>query len=265
MTEPPNERVPFPLLAEHRLEEPGQQVAALTAAVEARDTFIRVTGHELRNSLTPILGQIDLMLSQVKAGRLTPEQVAQRLERIQHAARRYMRRAGVLLDVVRINTGRLRMAPEPYDLVGLLREVAGEFEEPARRTDVTITLNVPDSLQVTWDRPAVEQIVDNLLANALRHGGRTPVEVSASVEGEHVCIRIRDHGPGIIAGDRDRVFGAFERTLGAGERRSGFGVGLWLVRQLSEAMGGTVEIGDAPGGGALFTITLPLHARGAYP
>jgi len=248
-----------------QVEEFQLRIAELTAAVEARDTFIAVAAHELRNPMTPIIGQIELLLLDVRAGRCLPDQVEFKLGRLQRVMRRYMKRAGMLLDVSRITSGKLQLELEPCDLATVLHDVAGEFTEEARRADVSVTVAVPERLPGTWDLLAVEQIVDNLLSNALKHGARTPVELSAKVQGEQVRIQVRDGGPGISPSDRERVFGRFEQAVGQGRRRGGFGVGLWVVRQLAEAMGGMVAIEDAPGGGALFTVTLPQHARGAPP
>jgi len=242
-----------------------RQVAELVAAVEARDTFIAVAAHELRNPMQPIIGQIELLLNGIRAGRCPPDQVELRLKRVQHAMHHYMKRAGVLLDVSRITSGKLQLELETMDIIALLHDVAADTADAARRAGSPITVTGPATLPVTWDRLAIEQIVDNLASNAIKYGGSTPIELSAEVRGEEVHVQVRDHGGGIPAADRARVFERFERAVGPGERRSGFGVGLWLVRQLAEAMGGRVAVGDAPGGGALFTVTLPQHAKQAFP
>jgi len=257
---------PDPVVEEDaNVETLRRRIAELTEAVAARDTFIAVAAHELRNPMTPIIGHIDLLLSKVRAGRCPSGQVEQQLERIQHTVSRYMKRTSILLDVSRIASGHLRLEAESFDLIILLREVAGEFADAARRVGVAITVAAPDSLPGTWDRLAIEQIVDNLISNALKYGGRTPIELSADVGGGLVRVQVRDHGSGIPPAERARVFGRFERAVGQGERRSGFGVGLWLIRQLAEAMGGTISLDDAPGGGALFTVTLPQRMGEARP
>lgn len=235
------------------------RLAELAEAVSARDTFIAIAAHELRNPMTPILGQVELLLSGVTSGKYAPAQVQQRLELIQQSVRRYMKRAAVLLDVSRITTGKFRLELAACDLAAVLKEVTSEFAAAARYSGVVMQVTVPDSLPGTWDRLALEQIFDNLVSNAIKYGGRTPVEVSAEADGAQVRIRIRDHGKGIPADARRRVFERFERAVDQNEHRSGFGVGLWVVGQIVESMDGTIEIGDAPGGGALFSVTLPLH------
>ena len=109
-----------------------QRNAELTAAVAARDTFIAVAAHELRNPMTPMIGQIDLLLRGLRAGRYTPEQIEQRLERVQLMMNQYLERAATLLDVSRITTGKLTLAPAPFDLSDLVRETVQTFAAAAR-------------------------------------------------------------------------------------------------------------------------------------
>jgi two-component system OmpR family sensor kinase len=244
------------------MENLRRQLAEMAVAVAARDTFISVAAHELRNPLTPLVGHVDLLLASLRAGRCSMEQVEHRMERIQYTLRRYMKRVSILLDVSRMTTEKLCLNPEPCDLAALMREVTDEFAEAANRVGVTITVTAPESLPGTWDPLSLEQIIDNLLSNALKYGGRTTVELSATVHGEQVRLQVRDHGQGIAADARARVFERFERVIGQREPASGFGIGLWVVAQHVEAMQGRITIDDSPGGGALFTVTLPLHVQG---
>jgi two-component system OmpR family sensor kinase len=239
------------------------RLAEMAAAVKARDTFLAVAAHELRNPITPLVGQVDLLLAAVKSRKYSIEQLEYRLERIQHTLARYLRRASVLLDVSRMTTDKLRLCPEPCDLSTLLRDLGDEFAEIARRTGTTITLAVPERLPGTWDPLAIEQIIDNLISNALKYGGQTPVELSAELQGGEVRIQVRDYGPGIAHDDRARVFERFERAIRQGEQQGGFGIGLWVVAQHVKAMAGSIMIDDPPGGGARFTVTLPIHTKGS--
>lgn len=239
------------------LEELQQRNAELTAAVAARDTFIAVAAHELRNPMTPMIGQIELLLRGLRSGRYTHEQIEQRLERIRAVMNQYLKRAATLLDVSRITTGKLMLAPSPFDLSDLVRETVETFAAAARHAGAQLDIHVPASLLGTWDRLAMEQIIDNLVSNAIKYAAHRPVVVCAEDRGDNVCIRVRDHGPGIPVDARSRIFGRFERAVGPNELRSGFGVGLWVVAQLVDAMGGTIRVDDAQGGGSVFTVALP--------
>src|SRR4051794_7505840 len=247
------------------LEELQQRNAELAAAVAARDSFIAVAAHELRNPMTPMMGQIDLLLRGLRTGRYTPEQIEQRLERVRLVMNHYLKRAEILLDVSRITTGKLILAPSPFDLCDLVRETVETFAAAARHAGAQIDIDAPASLLGIWDRLAMEQIIDNLISNAIKYGAHRPVVICAEDHGDNVCIRVRDHGPGIPVDARSRIFGRFERAVGPDERRSGFGVGLWVVGQLVNAMGGTIRVDNAQGGGSVFTVNLPRHVEVIRP
>jgi two-component system OmpR family sensor kinase len=233
------------------------RIEHLSECVEARNTFIAVAAHELRNPMMPILGQIDLLLAATRSGQCTFDVVNEKLVRLQKTVQQYVKRATVLLDVSRLNSGRFLLEPIPCDLASLLRQIAADFGAAAQHSGVTLNVAAPECLRGRWDRLAVEQVIDNLLSNAIKYGGRSPVDLTLSVRGRDVLIQIRDHGRGIPPEHRARVFQRFERAVGHNEHRSGFGVGLWVVGQLVEAMGGAITIDDAPGGGALFIVKLP--------
>jgi two-component system OmpR family sensor kinase len=236
-----------------------ERIAELSEAVEARDTFIAVAAHELRNPMMPIIGQIELLSCGVRAGKYSLDNVQERLGKLQRTVTQYMKRAVVLLDVSRLNSGRFRLDRSRCDLAALLREIAEQFGAAAHHSGVSLAVTAPASLPGWWDRLAVEQVIDNLISNAIKYGGRTPVELTLSADAQSVILEIRDHGSGIAPEHRARVFERFERAVGYSEYRSGFGVGLWVVGQLVGAMSGTVTIEDAPGGGALFIVRLPVH------
>jgi two-component system OmpR family sensor kinase len=240
-----------------------QRIAQLTEAVEARDTFIAVAAHELRNPMMPIIGQIELLLSAIKAGQCSLELVDERLGKIQRSVQQYMKRAVVLLDISRLNSGRFRLEPVHCDLAALVRDIADRFGAAAHHSGVIIGVQAPASLLGVWDKLAVEQIIDNLISNAIKYGDRSPVNVCLEGVENTVVIRVSDKGKGVSREDRARIFERFERAVGRNDHRSGFGVGLWIVGQLVEAMGGEIVVDDAPGGGALFIVRLPGDRGGA--
>lgn len=247
------------------VEELRRRNAELAEAVAARDSFIAVAAHELRNPMTPMIGQVDLLLNGMRAGKLAPEQVEQRVERIRQVMEHYLKRATTLLDVSRITSGKLKLDPTPCDLAELVRETVETFAGAARHTGSLIEIDAPASLPGTCDRLALEQVIDNLVSNAIKYGCGQPVAVCVEDQGGDVRIRVRDHGPGISLSDRARIFGRFERAVGRGERHNGFGIGLWVVGQLVEAMGGAVTVNDAQGGGTVFSVTLPRQGTTVRP
>ena len=244
-------------------EETQRRLADLAKAVAARDNFIAVAAHELRNPMTPIIGQIELLLKGVRNGKHNLPEIEVRLERIHRSMGHYLKRAATLLDVARITSGKFRMTPAPCDLGEVVRLVAENFDETAQHAGASLQVDAPHTLAGSWDRLALEQIIDNLVSNAIKYGGRNSVllSVTEAHDASRVVIEVRDYGPGISARNKERIFGQFERAIGANERQTGFGVGLWVVGQIVEAMEGTVTVNDAEGGGTVFTVVLPRFLR----
>jgi signal transduction histidine kinase len=114
-----------------------------------------------------------------------------------------------------------------------------------------------------WDRMRIDQIVSNLLSNAIKYGENNPIEISVGREADRARLVVRDHGVGIAAADLPRVFERFERA--AARHIGGFGLGLWIVRQVVDALGGTIAVESRLGAGSVFIVELPLEpTRGAH-
>lgn len=236
-------------------------MAELRAAVRARDDFIAIAAHELRNPMTPIAGQVQLVLAAARRTGAAPAVLAG-LERLELAVRHYVRRATTLLDVSRATSGQLRLEPAPLDLSALVRETAEGHAVLAERARCALEVDVEDGVTGAWDRLAVEQVLDNLLTNALKFGAGRPVTVSLAADEASATVTVRDRGVGIPEADLDRVFGRFEQAVGQ-RRHGGFGIGLWLVHRLVGAMGGAVSVESRPGEGAAFVVRLPRDAAAA--
>jgi signal transduction histidine kinase len=165
-----------------------------------------------------------------------------------------------LLDISRISSGRLDLELEEVDLAEVAREVAARFEDEARRAGCTIRLRADAPLVGRWDRMRLDQVATNLLSNAIKYGAGKPVEVIAEGDGPRAILTVRDHGIGISEADQRRIFQRFERAVSK-RNYGGFGLGLWIVRQIVESLGGVVRVQSAPGGGSLFTVELRRAAR----
>jgi signal transduction histidine kinase len=127
-----------------------------------------------------------------------------------------------------------------------------------------VTLSAPGPAVGQWDRLRLEQVVTNLLSNAIKYGEGKPVEVEVAGDAVAVTLRVRDHGIGIAPEDRRRIFERFERAVSA-DHYGGFGLGLWICRQVVEVFEGTIDVASAPGQGSTFVVTLPRSTGAARP
>ena len=234
-----------------------QQVAELREAVRARDDFIAVAAHELRNPMTPIMAVADLALKAAHdAGSACPPRVATLLERMQLLAQDFIQRSTLLLDVSRIEAG-LRLEPSATDLSALVRSVAGKYDAVAARAGSPVELDIEDGAAGWVDPLAAGQVVENLLSNALKFGMGKPVTLRLRLDGQSARLDVQDRGIGMTPGQQARLFGRFEQVV-AQHRSSGFGIGLWFANRLAAAMGGRIAVSGGPGEGSTFTVTLPL-------
>jgi two-component system, OmpR family, sensor kinase len=237
-------------------EDHQQLVAELKSAIAARDEFIATAAHELRNPMTPVLGQVQLLLSMAVREGASPAFVS-RLERLERAIGHYVRRASVLLEISRLNAGKFRIEPTAFDMTELLDELIENYRTAASHAGSSLEWVPAGPVQGAWDRLSIEQVVDNLLSNAIRYGDGKPVRLSLAHDNREITICVTDEGVGIAPQDCSRIFDHFERVIGNNRNNGGFGLGLWLVRRLVEAQNGSIAVISAPGAGSAFTVRLP--------
>jgi signal transduction histidine kinase len=242
-----------------RLEQGTRQrtIRDLRAAVAARDEFIAIVGCELRNPM----GAIVVSASNIayKAGREQdlPAWLKPLLLTLERQMRTFVRRATTLLDVKRLTTGNFDVDRDVVSLSDVVSDVVRELATEAERAGCELCLSIEPGVIGTWDRVALEQITLNLMSNAITYGASRPVEISVTSTGEDATIEVRDHGEGISEGDRARIFEPFERAVVPRESKPGFGLGLWITRQLLIAHQGEITVESQPGVGSLFTASLP--------
>lgn len=234
-----------------------QQVLELREAVRARDDFLAIAAHELRNPMTPIMVVAELALKAARdAESACPPRVTTLLERMQLLAQDFIQRSTRLLDVSRIEAGNLQLEPSSTNLSALAVAVAHKYDVIAARSCSSIELAVEDGIVGVLDRLAFEQVVENLLSNALKFGAGKPVTLRLRLGGRSVQLEVQDRGIGIPPDQQSRLFGRFEQVI-AQHRGTGFGVGLWLANRLVTAMGGRIAVSSRVGEGSTFTVTLP--------
>jgi signal transduction histidine kinase len=237
-----------------------QQVEDLHQALRARDDFIAIAAHELRNPMTPILGTAELALAAARrAEGSCPPRVITLLERMHGIVQEYVRRATRLLDVSRIEAENLKLEPSIVDLSALVHAIAQKYDIVARDGGSPLDLHVEERISGHWDRLAVEQIVDNLLSNALKFGRGASVSLRLRSDGQSARLDVQDRGIGMSPEQQARIFGRFEQVMNQ-HRSGGFGIGLWVAHRLATAMQGGIAVSSRVGAGSTFTVTLPLTA-----
>jgi PAS domain S-box-containing protein len=228
-------------------------------AVKVRDAFLSIASHELKVPLTPLY-LLSQSLRATDADRHLPQGVASKLERMNRQVERLVRLVNDLLDVSRLQSGQLKLEISDVDLGQLTREVVTRFADQAARAHCELSWHCP-SVYVSTDPLRFEEVISNLVENALKYGKGHPVELELSELGDWVQLTVRDHGIGISREDQERIFERFERAAPGHE---GTGLGLWIVRQILDGLGGSITVESTLGQGSTFTVSLPRHAPSAF-
>ena len=239
------------------LEQAQQQ---LKRAVTMRDDFMSMVSHELRTPLNTLFLQVQ-MRKKILTGEVRQSDfptLRKMVERDERQIRSMVRLIDDMLDVSRLRTGTLAMAYAPADLATITRGVVDSLIDPALAAGCQLLLDAPESLPLVCDEFRVEQVITNLLTNALRYGAGKPVSVRVESSGPDALVVVKDGGMGIAEADQDRIFGQFERTDDA-RKIAGLGLGLFITRHIVRAHGGEISVRSAPGQGAEFTVRLPLQ------
>jgi signal transduction histidine kinase len=238
--------------------------AQLEEAVRVRQDFLSIAGHELKTPLTSVLLNLRMVDKSLQAG--VPADDPRFAARWRAFGQQIARLEGLvdqLLDVSRITAGKMLLAPEPIDLGELVRDVVGRLSQPAMTDGSLFHVQVDGAVDGVWDRTRLEQVATNLLSNAVKYGAGRPISVEVRLSGAGAdaaaLLVVRDQGIGMSADDLGRIFGRFERAV-SGRNYGGLGLGLWIVRQVVDAMGGTISVESEPGRGSTFTVRLPRRA-----
>jgi PAS domain S-box-containing protein len=246
---------------EQRLAKQNAELSALTQRLarvhDYRERLLGELSHDLRAPLQVVITRAE----QALVAR-PDEPMRVQLVNIRLAALSALEQINDMLEQVKADHGEARLTFVDADLAQAVRTVAEQFEPLAADREIELTIDAPDVVAARFDVERVSRIVSNLLANAIRHapiGGR--VRCSLRAGDAAASLEVADSGPGVAPEHRDRVFGRFRSGVEGDGRASGAGAGLGLaiVREFVELHGGDIAIGDAPDGGALFTVTLPLH------
>lgn len=226
--------------------------AVLEEKLAARDEFIGALGYELRNSIAPLV----LLSDHFEQLALSADpQVVARVDTLARNLRRLTGTIDRLTELSALREGRIELDYELVDLRDVIEDVTREAAADAARVNADLRTSYSTPVQGWWDRARLKQILHNLVGNAIRYGDGSPIEIRAQIAGHDAELVVADEGPGIPPELRDHIFDRFDHR--ACPKGNGFGVGLFVVKALSQAMGGSVRADDTGGRGARFCITLP--------
>ncbi|AKV08714.1 histidine kinase [Pseudomonas fluorescens NCIMB 11764] len=232
----------------------------LQQAVRMRDDFMSIVAHEVRTPLNGLILETQLRkmhLARDNAAAFTLDKMHAMVDRDERQIKSLIRLIEDMLDVSRIRTGKLSIRPTRFDLSALVRNLLQNFAPQIDAAESSVTLDAEQPVQGNWDEFRIEQVISNLLTNALRYGAKSPISVKVYSENDQALVEVRDQGIGIDQENQKRIFQQFERVT-ARHAVAGLGLGLFISEQIVTAHGGSITVESRIGEGALFRVCLPL-------
>ncbi|MFJ7311926.1 ATP-binding protein [Pseudomonas sp. NPDC098747] len=236
----------------------------LEQAVRMRDDFMSIVAHEVRTPLNGLILETQLRkmhLARDNAAAFTLDKMHAMVDRDERQIKSLIRLIEDMLDVSRIRTGKLSIRPNAFDLVQLVSNLLQNFAAQIEAAETTVTFEADLPVKGCWDEFRIEQVISNLLTNALRYGGRSPIQVRVYRQGNEARVEVQDHGIGISAENQKRIFQQFER-VSAKTVVAGLGLGLFISEQIVAAHGGSIVVESQINEGALFRVCLPIEENG---
>jgi signal transduction histidine kinase len=230
-------------------------------AISLRDEFLSIASHELKTPLTPMKLQVQNLQRQLQTKPetvLNPERLSKTLVTFGRQIDRLAKLIEGLLDISRINIGKLSLNYEEFDLRSMLDEIVGRFQEQLANAGSDICIESPKQVPVVLDSFRIEQVIVNLLTNAIKFAAGKPIKISVAESQDRLVLKVADQGMGIAAEDLERIFKRFERAASA-THFGGLGLGLYISQQIIEAHRGKISVESKPGDGATFIIEIPTN------
>jgi len=236
----------------------------LEQAVRMRDDFMSIVAHEVRTPLNGLILETQLRkmhLARDNAAAFTLDKMHAMVDRDERQIKSLIRLIEDMLDVSRIRTGKLSIRPNRFDLSQLVANLLQNFAQQIEAAETEVSFTAPEPVEGYWDEFRIEQVVSNLLTNALRYGGRSPIQVRVYREGDEARVEVQDRGIGISEENQKRIFQQFER-VSAKTVVAGLGLGLFISEQIVAAHGGSIVVESQINEGALFRVCLPIQENG---
>ncbi|OKA18532.1 hybrid sensor histidine kinase/response regulator [Pseudomonas versuta] len=235
----------------------------LEHAVRMRDDFMSIVSHEVRTPLNGLILETQLRkmhLARDNAAAFTLDKMKAMVERDERQIQSLIRLIEDMLDVSRIRTGKLSIRPSRFDLSVAVGNLLESFAAQVSAAQSSVNYRAGQPVIGQWDEFRIEQVVSNLLTNALRYGAKKPIDVSVYAQGDQAVIEVTDQGIGISEENQQRIFQQFERVAGS-HVVTGLGLGLFISEQIVAAHNGQITVRSTLGEGAMFRVCLPLEQK----
>lgn len=233
-------------------------------AIQMRDEFLSVASHELKTPMTSLKLQAQIrkrtMQKRSSARGLDFERMIQLAEDDEHQVDRLTRLVDEMLDMSRLQAGRLKLDIQEFDFAKSVRDILNAYEPQIQSSECDVSFVSDEQIIGAWDPMRMEQLFTNLLTNALKYGRGKPAHIKLERHDGRVRLTVEDHGIGIAAEDQKRIFRQFERAENV-QGISGLGLGLYICKQIVDAHGGSIQVSSQESRGSKFVVDLPVNAR----
>ncbi len=243
-----------------KIDQQNQDLEEAKLQIKARDEFLSLASHELRTPLTSMLLQLQTALHSIRnvsLAHFSVENLMNMLENAEKQTQRVSKMINDLLNVSLITTGRLDLEVEKVDLTSITKEVIESFSEKLKKEERSLKLEAGDTIIGEWDKARIQQVITNLITNAIKYGDNSPIEVRVKKQNSHAQLEVQDHGIGIALDQQKKIFARFER-VDSSKNIQGLGIGLYITNQIINAHGGSIKVNSKPGQGSLFIVELPI-------
>jgi PAS domain S-box-containing protein len=230
----------------------------LRATVASRDEFLAIASHEIKNPLSALTLSLQVVRQRLEKVARPGDGVFRLIEVSLSTARRISTLLDELLDLPRIRSGKLLLSKQRVDLSQLVTEAVSQMSEQLKKSGSTVHIFAPGKVLGEWDSSRIGQVVTNLLSNAIKYGEGKSIEINISiVPSGRIRLEVKDRGIGIPPGKHSLIFRRFERVA-TGREIAGLGLGLYIVKQIVDAHGGSIWVESDVGRGSTFVVELPL-------
>lgn len=248
------------LRARRRQYEVKELLKQKEISLKVRDQFLSIASHELKTPITALKLQVQMrkrLLSRGDESVYSPHKVGSLIETTEHQVERLSRLVDDMLDISRIENGKLSLHYEEVDLGELVTKTFNFLADEFQNSHCSVNLRTSEGVKGRWDKHRLEQVVINLFTNAIKYGSPGKVEISVYSENEKAVLSVKDEGMGIAPDDQIRIFQRFERAVNE-VNIGGLGLGLFITKEIIEAQGGSISLESELGKGSAFTVSLPL-------